>query len=189
MLRNQLNYSCLLRTAKLSTKPGAILMKNATPRMMIGALMLLAVFTVIQSLARNSYSSSGSQEAKPAPDFSKNKWEIPADADKTKNPVEASDESIAKGKELYLTRKGNCVFCHGETGAGNEANLAKLRRKPADLTDASRLPKLSDGELYWKITKGITGIMPSYDDPKLTAEERWQLVNYIRTLAHEKPKP
>jgi mono/diheme cytochrome c family protein len=168
-------------------------MKKTMPRTllrsMLGALMLLAAFTVLPSLARSTYSSSGSQDPKPAQDFSNNKWDIPADADKTKNPLEPTDESIAKGKELYLTRKGNCVFCHGETGAGNDANLAKLRRKPADLTDASRLPKLSDGELYWKITKGIPGIMPSYDDPKLTAEERWQLVNYLRTLAKEKPKP
>src|SRR5215210_4853354 len=49
-------------------------------------------------------------------DFSKNTWEIPANADETKNPVTASAESIAKGKELYLERtKGNCIFCHGET--------------------------------------------------------------------------
>ena len=57
-------------------------------------------------------------------DFSKNTWELPADADKTKNPVPATEESIAKGKELYLAQnKGNCIFCHGETGAGNEANF------------------------------------------------------------------
>jgi hypothetical protein len=46
--------------------------------------------------------------------------------------------------------------------------------------------KLSDGEIYWKITRGIAGIMPAYDDPKLTANERWHLVNFVRTLA--KPK-
>lgn len=121
-------------------------------------------------------------------DFSKNTWNIPADADKTKNPVEPTEQSIAAGKEIYMTRKGNCIFCHGDTGAGNEANLPKLRRKPADLSDSDRMPKLSDGELYWKITKGIQGIMPGYDDPKLTAEERWHVVNFIRTLAKAKPK-
>ena len=33
-------------------------------------------------------------------DFSKNTWELPADADKTKNPTMPTTESIAKGKEL-----------------------------------------------------------------------------------------
>ena len=31
-------------------------------------------------------------------DFSQNTWELPADADKTKNPTPATPESIAKGK-------------------------------------------------------------------------------------------
>lgn len=119
------------------------------------------------------------------PDFSKNTWELPEDADKTKNPMPATPESIAKGKELYMERmKGNCVFCHGDTGAGNEANIAagKLRRKPADLTNKERQAAMTDGEVYWKITKGITGIMPN-GDRRMSEEERWHVVNYVRTLA------
>lgn len=119
----------------------------------------------------------------PTPDFSKNKWEIPADADQTKNPIPSSEESIARGKEIFMGRKASCTFCHGTTGSGNVENLPKLRRKPADLSDSKRMPTLSDGELYWKITKGITGIMPSSNDPKFTAEERWDLVNFVRTLS------
>jgi mono/diheme cytochrome c family protein len=120
------------------------------------------------------------------PDFSKNTWNLPKDADKTKNPVEATEESIAKGKELFMGKEGNCIFCHGEKGSGNEENMAQLRRMPADLSDHERMPKLSDGEIFWKITKGIPGIMPSREG--LTEEERWQLVNFVRTLAKEKPK-
>lgn len=120
-------------------------------------------------------------------DFSKNTWELPADADKTKNPVPATEESIAKGKELYLAQnKGNCIFCHGETGAGNEANFPKLRRKPADLTNKERMTAMTDGELFWKITKGIFGIMPAGERRMTEAEERWHVVNYIRTLAKDK---
>ena len=127
-------------------------------------------------------SGGGAQE-----DFSKNTWELPADADKTKNPVTANDESIAKGKELYLdTKKGNCIFCHGETGAGNKANMAKLRRKPADLTNKERMTAMTDGELFWKISKGIRGIMPAGERRMPNEEERWHVVNYIRTLAKGK---
>jgi mono/diheme cytochrome c family protein len=129
----------------------------------------------------NQKSGGGAQE-----DFSKNTWELPADADKTKNPVAATDESIAKGKELYLDRnKGNCIFCHGETGAGNEANFPRLRRKPADLSNKERMTAMTDGELFWKITKGINGIMPAGERKMPQDEERWHVVNYIRTLAKE----
>ena len=123
----------------------------------------------------------------PQQDVSKNTWELPEDADKTKNPVEATAESIEKGKALFLDRnKGNCIFCHGETGAGNEANFARLRRKPADLTNKERMTAMTDGEVFWKITKGINGIMPAGERKMPEAEERWHVVNYVRTLAKDK---
>ena len=132
-------------------------------------------------------SRSIAPEAKAQEDFSKNTWELPDDADKTKNPVPSTAESIAKGKELYFERtKGNCVFCHGDTGAGNEANLPRLRRKPADLSKKERMTAMTDGELFWKISKGIKGIMPAGEIRMKEAEERWHVVNYIRTLAKDK---
>lgn len=121
----------------------------------------------------------------PQPDFSKNTWELPADAEKTKNPIEATEESVGKGKELYLAKmKGNCVFCHGETGAGNQENLPKLRRTPADLSNKEHIAGMSDGELFWKISKGINGIMPA-GEKRMTEEERWHVVNYVRRLSKE----
>jgi mono/diheme cytochrome c family protein len=134
-----------------------------------------------QNDSRSISSGAGAQ-----PDFSKNTWELPADADKTKNPTTATPESIAKGKELYMERtKGNCIFCHGETGAGNEANLPKLRRKPADLTNKEHMAEMTDGEIFWKITKGIMGIMPA-GERRMNEEERWHVVNYVRTLGKDK---
>jgi mono/diheme cytochrome c family protein len=159
----------------------------------IAVLLSAAAFASVNQNANSSTTTNKNQNergiAQPTPDFSKNTWELPADADKTKNPVPTSEESIAKGKELYFERtKGNCVFCHGETGSGNEANFPRLRRKPADLTNKERMSAMTDGEVFWKITKGITGIMPSMEK-RLTEEERWHVVNYIRTLAKEPAKP
>ena len=44
---------------------------------------------------------------------------------------------------------------------------------------------MTDGELFWKITKGIHGIMPAGERKMPQDEERWHVVNYIRTLAKE----
>jgi len=136
-----------------------------------------------QNDSRSITSGAGAQQQQ---DFSKNTWELPEDADKTKNPTTATPESVAKGKELYMERtKGNCVFCHGDTGAGNEANLARLRRKPADLTNKERMTAMTDGEVFWKVSKGIQGIMPA-GERRMSEEERWHVVNYVRTLAKDK---
>ncbi len=167
------------------------------PRLLILVLCLALLALFVASLAGpnqpvSAHRSQGEAKpasspspagARPAPDFSKSIWDLPADAADTKNPVASSDEAIAKGRELFMTRKGNCAFCHGDNGAGNDANFAKLRRRPADLSRGAWMVKLSDGEIYWKITRGIPGIMPASDDPKMTAEERWQLVNFVRSLA------
>lgn len=162
------------------------------------AVILVTSFDIaITSSAQNANSSTttnknqndsrgiatGAGGGGPQQDFSKNTWELPEDADKTKNPTTTSPESIAKGKELYMERsKGNCVFCHGDAGTGNEANMAKLRRKPADLTNKERMTAMTDGEVFWKISKGIQGIMPA-GEKRMTEEERWHVVNYVRTLA------
>ena len=173
------------------------MIRKSTTVPLLAFLLLLAVSILIlssfdiavTSSAQNANSSTTqNQNSKPPaqPDFSKNTWELPENAAETKNPVAVTPESIAKGKELYMERtKGNCVFCHGETGAGNEANLAKLRRKPADLSNKERMTAMTDGELFWKISKGITGIMPA-GEKRMTEEERWHVVNYIRTLAKDK---
>ena len=161
------------------------------------AVVVFASYARLTNAAQNANSSTTTNRnenrsitapgQKAQEDFSKNTWELPEDADKTKNPVQTTEESIAKGKELYLDRnKGNCVFCHGETGSGNEANFGRLRRKPADISNKERMSSMTDGEVFWKITKGINGIMPAGERKMPNDEERWHVVNYVRTLAKEK---
>ena len=52
---------------------------------------------------------------------------------------------------------------------------------PADLTDASKMSKRSDGEIYYQISEGRKP-MPSFKK-KLTEQQRWQLVLFVRSLA------
>ena len=107
-------------------------------------------------------------------------WEAPARAAGIGNPVAAHQESIAAGKAIY---QHECLACHGNMGKGNGPAAIALERHPSDLS----MPMMwehSDGALFWKITEGRPP-MPSFKK-LLTDDERWQIVNYIRTLA---PQP
>lgn len=94
------------------------------------------------------------------------------------NPTEADEASIARGAELFTI---NCRMCHGQTAEGNGPIAPFLANKPANLTSPVVQSK-SDGSIFLTITNGVTGKMPPLNE-NLTVPERWDLVNYIRTLA------
>lgn len=96
------------------------------------------------------------------------------------NPVPPNPDSIAAGEALYLE---NCLPCHGSTGAGDGPVGRTLNPPPADLTLHTQPGVHPDGRLYNWITNGFQdSVMPAFNE-KLSNEERWHLVNYIRTLA------
>lgn len=97
------------------------------------------------------------------------------------NPVEADETSLARGEELYVI---NCVPCHGPDGIGNGPVAAFLQeRKPADLT-STVVRSLSDGAIFLTISNGKLPFMVPMNE-NLTVRERWDVVNYIRTLQAE----
>ncbi len=108
-------------------------------------------------------------------------WPAPDEAKKLKNPAPATDASLAAAKTIYVDK---CAQCHGEEGKGDGPEAPMYDVKPADFTDAHILGEMTDGEIFWKIGEGRRP-MPSFRK-QLTEEQRWQLVNYLRTLA---PKP
>jgi mono/diheme cytochrome c family protein len=103
-------------------------------------------------------------------------WPAPAAAISAKNPVKSDAVSIKDGKTLYIK---NCESCHGEAGKGNGTKAKNLDISCGDLSVAG-VSKISDGELYWKITEGRKP-MPTFSK-KLTDNERWSVINYLRTL-------
>lgn len=105
-------------------------------------------------------------------------WNVPAKVAEMKNPIKATPESIQKGKQLY---EANCAFCHGQTGKGDGPVASSLPKKPADLSNKEIMARLTDGELFWRITKGKQP-MPSFEKT-LSEKERWHIINYLRTLA------
>ena len=95
------------------------------------------------------------------------------------NPVTVDDISLQRGAELY---KINCVICHGATGKGDGVIGTFFEFKPADLTSAV-VQQTSDGAMFLVISTGVEGRMPPLNE-NLNVRERWDVVNYIRTLGN-----
>jgi mono/diheme cytochrome c family protein len=107
-------------------------------------------------------------------------WKAPARASRKPNPVPVDAKSLEAGKAAYLKE---CNACHGPGGKGDGAAAASLEKPPGDLSKPTMWDQ-TDGALYYKITEGRKP-MPSFEK-LLTDEQRWQVINYVRTLA---PKP
>lgn len=105
-------------------------------------------------------------------------WVAPPAAKNVKNPradKKSDKKELAEAKKIADT---NCVSCHGPGGKGDGAAAAALNPKPADWSSA-KVAKETDGELFWKIETG-RGPMPPWKH--LSEKDRWQLVNYLRSL-------
>ena len=108
-------------------------------------------------------------------------WQAPPEARKVKNPVAASADNLAAARAIYLDK---CANCHGDKGAGDGPEAEMYDPAPASFTDARTMSEMTDGEIFWKMSEGRKP-MPSFKT-QLTDEQRWQLVNFLRTFA---PKP
>ena len=102
------------------------------------------------------------------------------------NPFAGDTDAIAAGQEIFVT---NCVTCHGPEGAGDGDAAAGLDPKPADLGDNEMMSTLTDGYLFWRVSKGGTiepfnSAMPSWEQ-SLTEEQRWQVISYVRTFSEQ----
>ena len=125
-----------------------------------------------------------------------------AEARELRNPVPRSDAMVALGGQMFQV---NCAVCHGAAGLGDGPMAERLedagykglygadKPAPADLTDSGPMVAKPDGEVYLIITKGygealFSGrasakgfVMPPFAK-LLTSEQRWALVQYIRSL-------
>ena len=108
-------------------------------------------------------------------------WVVPEKNTKMANPVKADVKSINAGKALYTK---NCQDCHGKKGVGDGTKAPDLKTTPADLSKAS-VQAESDGSLFYKISEG-RGDMPRAKKDLPDEDDRWNLVNYVRTLKASK---
>ena len=108
-------------------------------------------------------------------------WTVPEEAKQVKNPVQPSESALQSARSVYSEK---CAHCHGDTGKGDGDDAMMYSVKPADFTDAHMMAEMTDGEIFWKMGEGKLP-MPAFKK-RLTDEQRWQLVDYIRTFS---PKP
>src|SRR5262249_56138992 len=101
----------------------------------------------------------------------------------------SSLETVEHGRRLYVA---NCVQCHGDQGAGNGYGAPFLVPPPRDFTTAAfkfrttgsgELP--TDADLFRTISRGANGTgMPPWQF-LLSEDERWALVDYVKTFSPE----
>jgi mono/diheme cytochrome c family protein len=95
------------------------------------------------------------------------------------NPVAGDNISLTRGKQLFET---DCALCHGKDGKGVGPFAPFLTQfKPANLVDED-VKNLSDGEIFVTISDGVAGRMPALRENLPAARERWDVVNYVRSL-------
>jgi mono/diheme cytochrome c family protein len=106
-----------------------------------------------------------------AQELSKEKWQAPVDASAKKNPLHGKPELAVGGKKIF---ERTCKVCHDSASANQKGPHLDLPEVQAD----------SDGALFWKISNGNSRSgMPNFSS--LPDGQRWQLVLYIRSLAHK----
>ena len=103
-------------------------------------------------------------------------WEVPAKYKSMENPTNGSDED-GIGEELFAQ---HCKSCHGKEGYGDGSKAAQLESEMRDFT-SEEVQAQKDGEIYYKSIIGRDE-MPNFEKKIKSEEDRWLLVNYIRTL-------
>ncbi len=105
-----------------------------------------------------------------------------AAAAKMKNPVASSAASVASGQAVYQKQ---CRMCHGAAGAA-ETPMAK-KMNASDLTDGTWTYGSTDGEIFAVIQDGAgPGSKMTAFKGKVSDQDTWHVVNYIRSLAAKK---
>lgn len=131
--------------------------------------ILLLTVTILIFIMGAGFIIKVQQEQKP--------WPVPAAAKAKKNPIPSSPESIKSGKALWNT---HCKSCHGAKGLGDGTKAAQLKTEPGDFSKPS-FQAQTDGEMFYRMSEGRDD-MPASKKKIPDEQDRWDLVNFMRTL-------
>jgi mono/diheme cytochrome c family protein len=98
------------------------------------------------------------------------------------NPIEKTAESIKRGETVFFEY---CSGCHGRRADGRGPQALNLVPKPQNLRNAAFTRSLSDERLFSSISGGVRGTsMPAFE-MLYSAERRWDVINYVRSLTDD----
>jgi len=101
------------------------------------------------------------------------------------NPPAATPKSVAAGEKVFRTY---CRMCHGNDAKG-DGPQAPPGSHPPNLTDDTWLHGSTDAEILEVIR---TGVGPKFDmkgfRSRLTDEEMWSVIHYLRSLHVSSPR-
>jgi mono/diheme cytochrome c family protein len=105
-------------------------------------------------------------------------WGMPANYKSMENPYADAGDEDDIGEDLY---KQHCRSCHGNEGYGDGSKAAELETEMREL-GSEDVQAQSDGELFYKSIIGRDE-MPNFEKKIRGEEDRWMVINYLRTLA------
>lgn len=103
-------------------------------------------------------------------------WVIPANYKSMANPQKGKADPDNIGKLMFAK---HCKSCHGAAGLGDGPKAGSLDTKIKSFKDA-KFQAQTDGEIYFE--SFLDRDMKSFEKKIPAAEDRWAVVNYIRTL-------
>lgn len=126
----------------------------------------------------------------------------------TKQRTPSTPESLARGRELFVSQKAKCADCHGRGALGNgpltedfwprpgvtpeqKYEAAGLHdswghpQKPRNLTLGQYRGGRRPLDVYRRLFVGIKGTQMAGYGSALSEEEIWDLVNYVMALPYE----
>jgi mono/diheme cytochrome c family protein len=130
-------------------------------------LLIITVFVTAWTLLAMTFKESLQQEP----------WVVPDKYEKMKNPFLGADDTENVGRLLFAQ---HCKSCHGSKGKGDGKKAASLDTPIGDFTLPS-FKKQSDGALYYKTYQGRDD-MPSFEKKITEEEDKWLVINYIKSL-------
>jgi len=123
-----------------------------------------------------------------APFAASGRDDVPEEIASRKNPVTLEESEIRYYERQF---KGKCARCHGEDGRGNGGEPVEPPLvAPADLTDADRMTKRTDGQLFYQLLKGGGDrcAMPAFgpwSNHGWSEDKIWHMVAYVRRFAED----
>jgi high-affinity iron transporter len=90
--------------------------------------------------------------------------------------------TLAGGQRLYAD---HCARCHGPSGDPADSRASGPERPHTALSGLRERAAVTDTDVFTAVTHGIQGTPMTAFAQRLTEDERWQVVAFVRTLSLE----